>query len=125
MDISLLKGKTLTQVSVSSENDEIIFTTSTGERYKMYHQQSCCESVYLQDVTGDLQDLVGEKILDAYGSSSSKDVEYGDETWTFYHIRTARNSVALRWIGTSNGYYSTSVDFAIEDAEAWNGWRDY
>lgn len=36
-------------------------------------------------------------------------------TWTFYLIQTNKGHVTLRWLGSSNGYYSESVRFARVD----------
>lgn len=116
-DISILKGKTLTKIEGGKDSDELHFYTSEGECYKMFHEQSCCESVYLEDVCGELEWLVGEPILLAEERSNDADLmEPLDEraesfTWTFYEIATIKGAVTLRWYGSSNGYYSESVDF--------------
>lgn len=44
-------------------------------------------------------------------TSSSGEIEWGTETWTFYKFATVKGYVTLRWYGESNGYYSESVDF--------------
>lgn len=63
LNINVLVGKTLTKIDNS--NDEINFYTDDGEHYKMYHEQDCCEGVSIDDINGDLQDLIGTPILKA------------------------------------------------------------
>lgn len=117
MDIKELLGKTLTECfQVGSA--EIHFKTTDGKHYKMHHIENCCESVTIDDVCGELSDLVGSPVLQAEEVSSRDAIpgqvvsEYGDSfTWTFYRLATAKGNVSIRWYGTSNGYYSESVDF--------------
>lgn len=111
-----LIGKTLTKVEQVGD-DEIVFITNEGRRYRLYHSQDCCESVTVEDIGGDLADLVGEPILVAEEATSDKTpedvtMEYQDSfTWTFYKFATSKGYVDIRWYGESNGYYSESVDF--------------
>jgi hypothetical protein len=107
----------LTEVRQPS-HEELIFVTSDGQTYKMYHEQDCCEGVSIEDICGDLQDLVGEPITEASEETSQTNPEgvkvsqYQESfTWTFYKLGTRKGSVTLRWYGESNGYYSESVDF--------------
>jgi hypothetical protein len=96
----------------------LVFEMKDGTKYRMYHDQDCCEYVYLEDVIGDLKDLVGVPILKASEDSNTDEMDGtgplddNDEshTWTFYNISTIKGTVTLRWYGTSNGYYSESVD---------------
>jgi hypothetical protein len=117
----VLKGKTLK--NVEQRDDEIVFETVDGEVYKMYHEQDCCESVYIESIVGDLQDLVGAEILLAedvenifdvlksIGKEEDDDDDDGSHTWTFYKFATRKGYVDIRWYGSSNGYYSESVSF--------------
>jgi len=104
-----LLGKTL--IHVEQLEDEMIFDCSDATKYRMYHEQDCCEDVTIEDITGDLQDLLGHPILLAEEVVEEADTEYGSETWTFYKLSTVKGSVTIRWYGESNGYYSESVDF--------------
>jgi len=110
-----LVGKTLAAVTQDGRAS-IDFVTTTGDRYRMHHRPDCCESVEIEDVAGDLQDLVGTPIVMAEASTNSgdpKQQDYQDAsfTWTFYKLATARGHVTIRWYGSSNGYYSEGVDF--------------
>lgn len=117
MGIEILIGKTLINVkNCEYGREEVIFTCDDKTQYIMYHQQDCCESVKLEEVVGDAADLIG-LVVDAreetgeYESSG----EYDSGTWTFYIIQTVKGCVTLRWLGTSSGYYSESVDFCEYD----------
>ena len=109
-----LKGKVLTNIERVGD-EELIFTCQDGSKYKMYHEQDCCEDVRIEDVNGDLNDLLNSEVLVADEKTNDGETDWGSETWTFYTIRTHKDSVDIRWHGESNGYYSESVDFAKAD----------
>lgn len=104
-----LVGKTLIDIQVGTE--VITWTTSENVVYKMHHYQACCESVYVEDVCGDVNNIIGSKVLFAYESTKSNNEDYKSQTWTFYNISTIKGSLTIRWLGESNGYYSERVDF--------------
>jgi hypothetical protein len=120
-----LIGKTLASITGTTGDDQMDFITSDGEHYQMFHSQDCCESVRVEDICGDIEDLIGVPLLMADESLSSEHPEgappreYEDEsfTWTFYRFATIKGSVTIRWYGSSNGYYSESVDFVKIDGE--------
>jgi len=94
------------------DGDELHFIDTKGNLYRFYHQQGCCEGVNIEDICGDLDDLVGSPILVAEGYSNHMDNDEDiSSTWTFYTFRTAKGAVSVRWYGSSNGYYSESVDY--------------
>ncbi len=120
-DFKDLIGKTL--IEINQTNEEILFKVSETEQYKMLHFQDCCESVTVEDISGDLNDLLNTTILTAEERTNEKESEYGHETYTFYTLRTVKGTVDIRWFGESNGYYSESVDFCkMKDNGTWDRW---
>ena len=78
--------------------------------YAFYHQRDCCESVYLTQVDGISDKLVGSRIVIAEVATDEKDTEYGHITWTFYKIGTNKGMIDFRWQGESDGGYSEIVN---------------
>ena len=116
MNIEDMVGKVFT--SVTADSGEMIFANDT-EKFKFYHSQDCCESVYIESVVGDLSDLEGEPLLIAEEVSGeipeAREDEYIESrSWTFYKFATRKGYVDVRWLGESNGYYSESVDLEYE-----------
>jgi hypothetical protein len=114
MNFESLIGKTLTKAYKTDSgygDDELHFETE-DEHFKLYHSQDCCETVFIEDICGDLEDLVGNPILVAVEVSQDDPNASESGTWTFYKLATVKGWVDVRWYGASNGYYSESVDFA-------------
>ena len=108
-----LIGKTFAEVATAKDNEELHFILANGDKYIFYHGQDCCECVLIEDVCGELSDLVGSPITMAeetiHENICNKD--YESATYTFYKFATAKGYVTVRWCGTSNGFYSERVDF--------------
>jgi len=108
VDVNDMLGKTFSKVTatmdtVTFENDEVC--------YVLYHDQDCCESVVVEDINGDLEDLAGWPLLIAREDHNADGTKLDEEsyTWTFYNFATFKGYVTIRFLGTSNGYYSESV----------------
>jgi hypothetical protein len=107
-----LLGKKIIKIDVNrSDSDEIIFYLSNGAIYKQCHVQDCCESVVVEDIDGDLDDLVGYPLLKCEEVYQDDINAPESSTWTFYKMATVKGYVTIRWYGSSNGYYSEVAQF--------------
>lgn len=109
VNVSDMLGKTFSRVvadedTVTFQNDEV--------RYVLYHSQDCCESVVVEEIIGDIEDLEGWPLLISREDHDADGPELNEEsyTWTFYNFATFKGYVTIRFLGTSNGYYSEDVD---------------
>lgn len=122
-EFSELVGKTLIKIEGIDGQyaDDLRFVCSDGSVYRMCHNQDCCETVQVEEVIGDIEDLIGTPIVVAeevvYDNEPCPDGKtgYDDYCWTFYKFRTIKGDVTIRWLGESNGYYSTDVSFYKEN----------
>lgn len=110
-------GSLATAGGLESHADEVHFCYGRDIAYMLAHDQNCCESVYIESISGDLDDLQGTPILEAYADEQSDDDDDGDgdesHTWTFFRIITIKGTVVIRFYGSSNGYYSETADLCV------------
>ncbi len=115
-------GKTIISLEINNFKDEILFIFGDETKYKMSHCQGCCEEVTIEDINGDIQDLIGNPLLMAEEElfhqhlvtnkdDAPKEDYHESHTWTFYKFATIKGSVTIRWYGHSNGCYSELVNF--------------
>ena len=113
--LSDIIGETIVDIIGGQGDRELTLRMANGYDIVLYHEQECCEYVYLYDVAGNLEDLIGSPLVQAEESTSDGGEPINASlTWTFYKFATAKGYVTLRWLGESNGYYSESVDIRIE-----------
>ena len=94
---------------------ELVFICDEG-MFHMYHDQDCCEDVHIESIVGELNDLLYAPIVRAEEViTEGEATEWGDSTThTFYKLATWKGYVDIRWVGSSNGYYSESVDMEFK-----------
>ena len=106
-----------TFIAFQQDAENIVFIRADGTRASFYHDQDCCECVQIDDIVGDLEDLIKSPILMAEEVSNvdnhegSVGFDYDSFTWTFYKFATIKGYVTVKWLGYSNGYYSERVSF--------------
>lgn len=123
LNISVLIGKTIISI-VNKDNQVLEFKTNDGETYVMFDEEQSYGNesrAYLEDIAGDLSDLLHKPILVAEERKNhdapkvkNSDGEVDDwykTLWTFYELATIKGSVTLRWYSTSSPYYAAAVNF--------------
>ena len=111
-------GKTIQEIrGCKKHSDEVTIKFTDGSCLKFYHQQDCCETVLLEDFDITPEWLIDSKIISveeriSRSEEGVKPLNNWDEsyTWSFYVIKTSSSTMVLRWYGTSNGWYSETVD---------------
>ena len=109
IDVEQLKGMTITAVAYKEENESLLIHLNTHV-LEMIHRQDCCETVYLADVVGNFEDIIGYPLLEVSESIVSTPTADESTTASYYNFKTVKANVQLRWVGESNGFYSETID---------------
>lgn len=118
IDISNLIGTTLLGYHIFDDDDEkLIMFYDDFYNYTFYHDQDCCENVFLEGenklLESEIKAILNSPIVLAEARTDTSNSERGNEyseTFTFYTLRTHNDTLTLRFVGRSNGYYSERVD---------------
>jgi hypothetical protein len=114
MNADDLVGETLAYIDVDPDGYQILLTTESGRKIKIYHDQNCCESVQIIGTDGEWRSVIGKPlVLVEHNEHQGDGPPYDDaESWTYTDLvfRVNDATVISKWVGESNGYYSESVD---------------
>lgn len=111
---NILNKKIVEVQGLYKDSKEVIFIFDDDSAFKLFHEQDCCEKVFLGDIVG-VTDLKGaiilnfEEVTDT-GAIDTDKTDNGTYTYTFYKLCTTKGYLDLKWEGYSNGYYSESID---------------
>lgn len=116
-----LKGKVLVSIKgLEKGSKKVSFVTSDEKLFNLQHHEETLryENVTVEDVCGDVEDLLNTPILLAEKVTNVPEgFEEGDDNtewkwkWTFYKLSTIKGSVTIRWYGESGIWYSADVSF--------------
>lgn len=98
-----LIGRVMTDIVVYNDKAEVAFEMSDRRTYKVFHEHELCEEVYIEDIDGDLYDLIGSPLLLAESGFGDLELDHKEGTWTTYKFATKHGSVTVRWVGIDCG----------------------
>lgn len=97
-------------------NDNLLYIETDKGTMRFYHDQECCESVWLEDGLEDLEKMLHAEVIENYDEDALNEYDYS-YTWTYYKISTLNHDCTLRFYGTSNGCYSEDVDIEWDGSD--------
>lgn len=107
-----IEGTTIERIIHEDVKSPYIYLVTDKGVFKI-HPADYMADTHLADGGEDLQDLIGQKIIEFSERSNQTMKNPGQDedtqTWTFYNIRTLKSTVSLRFYSTCNGYYSEDI----------------
>lgn len=110
-----LFNKTIVKIEgAEEESEEIFFIMSNGDVLRMYHEVTLWEDVRIEDIGGDINNIIGVPIKESIVIIEEGDLDYGcTYTRTWFQFLTDKGYVAIRWKSLSDGCCSESVDYDL------------
>lgn len=114
-----IKFKIISEIIVTKDSgdDSIVIKFEDGSSLEMYHEQDCCEEVWIEDIESNknIDDYKDAVVIDMYVTTRENTSSDESGTYTFYNLNTSKGSINIRWNGESNGYYSEEVSTYLFD----------
>lgn len=115
-----IKFKIISEIIVTKDSgdDSIVINFEDGSSLEMYHEQDCCEEVWIEDIESNknIDDYKDAVVIDMYVTTAENTASSESGTFTFYNLNTSKGSINIRWNGESNGYYSEEVSTYLFDS---------
>ena len=127
IDAASLIGETLASVDYFPEerkncgdtSEQFLLTTISGRQIVITHIRDWGESVHVESTEGNWSEIVGKVIINANrraviirrfndGDEENKYDDRNEETYITFLVNDA--TLVQKWIGNSNGYYSTDAN---------------
>jgi hypothetical protein len=114
-----LKGKVLK--SITFEDDKVRITTNDGT-YELWHDQECCERVWLDEVNMSKTDSLFNCEVTLAEDDSTIVTQPGDDCRThktYFRLETVKGGlVELHWLGQTDSVYELGVQcWRVDDEE--------
>lgn len=111
--LSLMHGHAIVDVQTENVSDRkldvecVKITLDNGDFVVLGHYQDCCEDFSLVDGAAELKDLVGQTVYKTEVVCNARnETDWGSETYTFVNIQGSKTPCQLRFLGSSNCFYS-------------------
>lgn len=122
VDFSELVGKTLK--SIENKGEEIRFNTTDGETFRQVYYEDCCASCSVEEIHGDLEDLVGVPIWIAEEVSSTAVTDEALIAERKAKYEEAKAEWEARYPGDEFHHYGPSPETDWQkDSETWTFYK--
>ena len=112
-DLTQMIGKTFISIKGTIRDNYLEFTDTEGNEYTFVGVSNGPDP-WIEDIVGDLNDLLGTPMVIARVDSNDSDSFH---SWTFYNFGTVNGYVTIRWCSEDARYYGARVIYMINKDE--------